>query len=283
MSHELVAFPNGSFSVKPLASPTGYEEAMHSHVGPWQEAETIYVGQARLAEKLARAGGPLVVFDLGLGIAANAIAAIEFFSGCAPRRDLHLHSYELHLDGLRLALTHAERFPWVARHVEALRALLANGEWTSGPEGGPRLQWRLVEGDFLSADLTGVAAADVVFFDFYSPKACPELWDVGCFSKLKTACSPRAELFTYGASTAARSAMLLAGWHVGRGGATEAKSETTVAAAELSDLARPLGEDWLQKLGRSEKPLPPSIAPLSRDIALEQIRNHPQFSTKGPL
>jgi tRNA U34 5-methylaminomethyl-2-thiouridine-forming methyltransferase MnmC len=268
MSHELVAFPNGSFSVKPLCS----DEAMHSHIGPWQEAELIYVSQSRLAERLARAGGPLVVFDLGLGIAANALAAIECFSGCAPQRDLHLVSFEKHLDGLKLALSRAERFPWVARHRETLEELLARREWRS-----PRIRWQLREGDFLAAPLAELPPAEVMYFDFYSPKACPELWDVGCFEKLRAAGSPHAALFTYGASTAARSAMLLAGWNVGTGLPTSSKAETTVASRFLPDLKRPLGGAWLTQLSRSEKPLPASVAPAHREQALGRIRRHPQF------
>src|ERR1700758_1292900 len=110
MSHEIVAFSNGSFSVKPLFS----EEAMHSHIGPWQEAQQIYIQQSGLADRLQQSGPPLVIFDLGMGIAANTLAAIDCFFAARARRDLRVISFERHLDGLRLALARSEHFPWIA-------------------------------------------------------------------------------------------------------------------------------------------------------------------------
>lgn len=279
MSHELVAFPNGSYSVKPVSSPRGHEEAMHSHIGPWQEAQLIYVGQARLAERLGEPGPAFVLFDVGMGIAANALAALECFLESHPERDLQIISFEKHLDGLRLALEHAERFPWVARYRTTLARLLDHRHW-SMRVGQFEVRWELREGDFLEERLERLPSPDLVFFDFYSPKANPELWSARCFAKLRAAASAQTQLFTYCASTAARSAMLLAGFYAGTGRPTGAKSETTAAAARLEDLARPLGPEWLEKLKRSDKPLPPDWDPGLSEEAFDRIRSNPQFATK---
>lgn len=274
-SHELVAFPNGSYSVKPRLSP----EAMHSHIGPWQEAELVYVRQSGLAEELRQPGAPLVLYDLGLGIAANSLAALECFSSSRPRRDLQIISFEKHLDALKLALENAERFPWMERHRATLEQMLRDREWSTHV-GAARISWRLCEGDFLDQSLDPYPPADFVFFDFYSPKANPALWELECFQKIRAVAAPRARLLTYSASTSARAAMLLAGFYVGRGHPTGSKTETTVAAACLADLERPLGEDWLEKLNRSEKPLPPGSDPALRELFLSRIQTHLQFRSQ---
>ena len=48
-----------------------------------------------------------------------------------------------------------------------------------------------------------------------------------------------------------RVALLLAGFFVGRGGATGEKHETTVAATDRELLAQPLGAEWLRRVERS--------------------------------
>ena len=110
MSHELVRFPNGTASLKPLAG----REAMHSSIGPWLEANQVYVEQAGLSDRLKQPGRPLVLFDVGMGIAANAIAAIV----CAektktPVRRFQIISFENDLDGIIQALRNTDQFPYL--------------------------------------------------------------------------------------------------------------------------------------------------------------------------
>ena len=51
-------------------------ETFHPVVGPMAEARELHVGQSRLVER-ARETGRLVVWDVGLGAAANAIALTD--------------------------------------------------------------------------------------------------------------------------------------------------------------------------------------------------------------
>jgi queuine tRNA-ribosyltransferase len=268
--HDLVVFPNGSASVRPRESA----EAMHSAIGPWAEACAVYLAQSGLDAKLSLAGEPLIIYDLGMGIAANALAAVECFLNARPQRDLRILSFEKTLDGLHLAMENLDRFPFLEKHHEALRSLLETGQWcmearggeaagggtgvigTAEEKGGHRVYWELHEGDFMKQDLRALPPADLVFFDFYSPKACPELWGFCAFEKVRQACAPGSVLITYSAATSVRAAMLLAGFHVGAGAATDLKRETTLAAVTLGELTRPLGADWLMKLERSGRALP---------------------------
>ena len=53
-------------------------EVMHSVNDPAEEARSLYVEQSRLVDRVLQPEGPpLVVWDVGLGAAANAMAAIH--------------------------------------------------------------------------------------------------------------------------------------------------------------------------------------------------------------
>jgi queuine tRNA-ribosyltransferase len=83
------------------------------------------------------------------------------------------------------------------------------------------------------------------------------LWTAGAFSRLAARCAPGATLFTYSAATATRTALLLAGFAVGRGDASGPKVETTAAALPPALPARPLDARWRARLARSSAPFPP--------------------------
>lgn len=250
-------------------------ELMHPVVGPLREAEDLYAGQARLRERLLAPGeGPLVLFDVGLGAASNALAARRI-SEELPRdaRRLVLVSFEQEMGALRLALQpgHAARFGLQGEPGEAARALLDRGAHRT-----ERTDWRLVPGDALAALATGMGglSCEVVFWDPYSPKVNPSLWTVAAFAALRRCCAPRCAVYTYSASTTTRAALLLAGFAAGIGDTSGAQKETTCAAVERGDLRRPLGSRWLARLLRSSAPLPADAPP----DALARIAALPQFS-----
>jgi queuine tRNA-ribosyltransferase len=247
-------------------------EVMHPVIGPAVESERLYVAQSRLADRLAAGGAPLVLFDVGLGAGGNALAAWRC-SARAPAgaRPLELVSFERELGALTLALG-AEgiaRLGIGPAELEAARALAAEGRHATA-----RTSWRLRLGDALEALATEAARADVVFWDPFSPKANPGLWTLGAFAALRARCAPGATVFTYSTATATRAALLLAGFAVGVGDPSGPKEQTTAAAVEAGDLARPLDRRWLERLARSSAPFPPDAPP----DALERIRALPQFA-----
>jgi hypothetical protein len=107
-------------------------EIMHSRTDPTQEARQLYVEQSRLEERLGAASPteePLVVWDVGLGAAANALAAIECYEKSSAARPMHLVSFENDLNSLRLALATRESFPYL--RVDAASAIVTDGAWRS--------------------------------------------------------------------------------------------------------------------------------------------------------
>ncbi|MFL5813445.1 MAG: MnmC family methyltransferase [Bdellovibrionia bacterium] len=278
--HEVHVFENGTASIRDLEAG----ETMHSQVGPDAEAQKVYIEQSGLADRLgdeASIQTPLVLYDVGMGIASNAIAAIELALSQKTARPLHIVSFENTLDGLELALKDPESFPTQARHREKLEALIRDRSWISPAGPTEKIHWELRFGDFLDQELS--PAPEVIFYDFYSPKAAPQLWTLRCFERLFSSCESRRTsgrstvLTTYSAATFVRSALLLSGFSVGYGAQTELKAETTLASTQLKDLKNPLGMPWLERLLRSSKPLPMDIDAANSQIALAKIQASSQF------
>jgi queuine tRNA-ribosyltransferase len=246
-------------------------EVMHPVVGPAVEAERLYVAQSRLRDRLAAPGPRLVLFDVGLGAASNALAALAAAESLAEGgRAVEIVSFEADTGALALAASEegAARLGLSGPALAAARDLLARGRHETR-----RVLWRLVEGDLRETLPREGGRADLVFWDPFSPKANPALWTLSAFAALRARCAERAALYTYSTATATRSALLLAGFFVGAGDPSGPKEETTAAATGPALLARPLDGRWLARLARSSAPFPDDAPP----DALERIRAHPQF------
>ncbi len=266
----IVATSSGAPSVRDAEAG----EVMHPVIGAAVEADRLYVAQSRLAERLAEGGPPLTLFDLGLGAAGNALAAVRCaraVQAAAPQaRPLRLVSFERELGALTLACSDAgaARLGWSPEDLAAARAILADGRHEE-----PGISWRLALGDALAELSAAPELADLVFWDPFSPKANPALWTATAFATLRARCAPGCTLFTYSTATATRSALLLAGFHVGVGDPSGPKEETTAAALPPAAPARPLDARWLARLARSSAGWPPDAPP----DAAARVRAHPQF------
>ncbi len=241
---ELVTLRNGSRAVRQLS--TG--EIMHPSVGPWREANLLYVEQPKLAARLSSTGEPLIVYDVGLGAATNAVAAIGCARelGAARKRALHVVSFERDAAPLRLALADPGGFPFLAPFAEAARELLESGRWE-----GEGVVWTLRFGDVREELAREESLAELVYYDPFSPEVNGELWTRQSFARLRPKCRDGALLLTYSASTRTRVSLLLGGFATGVGAPVGTKKETTIASTALAALEQPLDERWLQRWRRS--------------------------------
>jgi len=260
-------------------------EVMHSVNDPAEEARSLYVEQSRLVERLTEpAAAPLVVWDVGLGAASNAMAAIQAVEAMRGRGRLTLVSFENDLDSLKLALRHPAWFKHL-RHA-APRGLLAENRWSNAAAG---VEWLLLRGDFNATKFTA-PLPDIIFFDPFSFKTDGALWTLAAFRELADLLAVKAaELFTYTYSTSVRAALLAAGFYVARGRGTGPKAETTIGLTpraavdadgrEVLHGRELLGEAWLAKWQRSD-----ARAPLGTDASdaswQQAVRAHPQFQMR---
>jgi queuine tRNA-ribosyltransferase len=285
--YELVVGEDGCNRVRQISSG----EVMHSVNRPDDEAERLYIAQSHLAQRLAKsADEELVIWDVGLGAATNAMAVVRCYEralegsrpgepGSSTLRPLRLISFERDLDPLRLVTRKAAFFPHV-RHA-APSAVLQHGQWTDASGG---IRWELRQGDFL-AHLGASPAPDLIFYDPFSYKTDAPLWTAETFARVLAACAAKsAELYTYSAATSTRVALLSAGFHVGIGAGTGPKADTTIAFSR-ADGARLhpgapqlLGADWLARWRRSSSRTPASLTPEARAALERQIECHPQFA-----
>src|SRR2546428_10083463 len=98
--YQIVKLASGVHSVHSLA----HRETFHPVIGPVAEAEALYVRQLRLRERLREHTGELVIWDIGLGAAANALTVLRATQDipCAIR----LLSFDATLEPLEFGLRH---------------------------------------------------------------------------------------------------------------------------------------------------------------------------------
>ncbi len=283
--YEVHSSSESFFSIRQVTSG----EIMHSVSDPCDEAHRLYVEQSDLATRLRFEGAPdLVVWDVGLGAATNAMAAVRCFEAMSPpveghpRRRLRILSFECDLDPLRLAIKYPGKFPHL-RH-KAPHILLKEGRYAT--EDGC-LEWVLIPGDFLTT-LNSAEAPDLVFFDPFSSKTDSRLWTSEVFLKITARAGAKPfELYTYSASTAVRAALLAAGLYIGKGAPTGPKLETTVAfhgAISRRTEGKPvewLGEQWLDRWNRSHAKFPSDLPVEQHSVFEKRIRDHAQWNLGG--
>ena len=273
---EIVRTTTGAISIRNKI----VNEIMHNPVGPWLEANSLYIEQSKLKSQLTDGGAEeLVVFDVGLGAAANALATLH----CAMEmpRKLRLISFEIDLELLRFALAHAEQFEHFKGFEESISQLLENGFWKTD-----KISWELREGDFLKLIDQEVYKPHLIYFDPYSPKKNRDMWSLATFSKIFSRSRSPDEgatvLYTYSQSTPIRAAMIAAGFFVGHGSATGLKDETTQASTQLKSLGLPFGAKWLSRWKNSRTPFPFGTPSEEEDKIRQRILSHPQFAELKP-
>jgi hypothetical protein len=289
-SYCLVYLRNGACSIRSLAEA----ETFHPVIGPVMEAEALYVRQLHLPERVRATSGEFVIWDVGLGAAANALTAIRLIRDGLKGKpaQLRLISFDHTSDAAAFALEHGAELGYVAGYESALAELVKNHS-AKFSDGLLEVEWTLEPGDFpalLSCSWatatceperrspirrennnrpqragsetgapTRLPAPHAVLFDPYSPKKNPAMWTVPLFADLFRRLDPQrpCALATYTRSTMARVTMLLGGFFAGVGHPSGLKEETTVAANRPDLLGEPLDRRWLEraKSSHSAEPL----------------------------
>jgi len=276
--YQLVQLANGTFSIHSLAEG----ETFHPVVGPVAEAQALYVNQLKLRERVQSQAGEFVIWDVGLGAAANVLTALR------ATRDLscsiHVISFDHTIAPLQFALRHSAKLGYLAQYENAIQELLQTGR-ADFKQDQQSVRWQLHLGDFpqFLRQPGSTPAPHAILFDAFSPAKNPAMWTAPLFANLFQALDPNrpCAMPTYSRSTILRVTLLLAGFYVGIGHATGEKDETTLAANTLELLDEPLPAAWLKR-ARLSKSAEPLWEPVYRQAHLtpetwEKLRRHPQF------
>ena len=232
--YKLVRLNNGICSVRSLADA----ETFHPVVGPVAEAKSLYVNQLRLRERLQHHAGEFVIWDVGLGAAANPLTVLRATRDIACQ--MRLVSFDHTLEPLEFALKHAADLGYFGGYEDHLQELLREHR-VAFQDGGQSVEWDFHLGDFptlISRRSRGgeahsskseignrkseIPAPHAILFDAYSPARNPAMWTLPLFTnlfQLLDSARPCA-LPTYSRSTILRVTLLLAGFFVGVGHAT---------------------------------------------------------------
>ena len=278
--YQLVQLTSGGYSLHSLA----YGETFHPVIGPVAEAEALYVNQLRLRDRLKNHAGEFVIWDVGLGAAANSLTVLR-----AAREiptPIRLVSFDNTTEPLEFALKNAAALGYFGGYESQAQALL-DQRAIQFPNDAHTVNWQFHLGDFPTLLTQPVAPTlpkpHAILFDAFSPAKNPAMWSLPLFTKLFQLLDPQrpCALPTYSRSTIMRVTLLLAGFYVGVGHATGEKEETTIAANTLDLLSEPLNQRWLDRAHRSHsaEPLQDAvyqIGPLTPQ-SWEKLRNHPQF------
>ena len=304
--YKLVQLANGARGVHSLA----HGETMHPVIGPAAEATALYVHQLRLVERIREVGGEFVIWDVGLGAAANALAVFR-----ATRRlscAIRLVSFDHTLEPLHFALKHTKALGYFGGYESQAQTLLEK-HGVKFRDADQRVEWELRQVDFPSwlaaspvrranesqcsagilpagetekSSVNGIESLPAphgIMFDPFSPAKNPAMWTLPLFSNLFRLLDPTrpCALSTYSRSTMTRAALLLAGFYVGAGRPSGAKEETTIAANSIELIREPLDRRWLERARRSHG-AEPLHEPVYRQARLcrstwEGLQGHPQF------
>jgi tRNA U34 5-methylaminomethyl-2-thiouridine-forming methyltransferase MnmC len=278
--YKLVQLASGVYSVHSVA----HRETFHPVVGPVAEAEALYVRQLQLTERLQGHQGEFVLWDVGLGAAANVLTVLRAAEQipCSIR----VLSFDHTLEPLQFALQHSSALGYLAGYEQPIEDLLRDSH-TTFSKGSLHVKWEVHLGDFptllTEPSTQRLPKPHVIMFDAFSPAKNPAMWTLPVFVNLFGLLNPDrpCALPTYSRSTMLRVTLLLAGFFVGVGHATGEKDETTIAANALPLVSEPLGLPWLRRVSRSTS-AEPMREPLYRQAPLSsetfaRLQAHPQF------
>src|SRR5262249_26941694 len=147
-----------------------YGETFHPVVGPVAEAEALYVRQLRLRERVLSEPGEFIIWDVGLGAAANPLTVIRTTRDVPCR--LRFVSFDQTLEPLRFALSNPQALGYLGEYQGPLEKLLMHRQ-VACRHRSQQVEWEFHEGDFPSLVAHSTASRwpkpHAIMFDAFSP------------------------------------------------------------------------------------------------------------------
>ena len=120
--YKIVQLANGIYSVHSLVE----RETFHPVIGPAAEAEALYVKQLRLRERLEKHSGEFVIWDVGLGAAANVLTVLRATKDIPSQ--LRVISFDHKIEPLAFAADHLENLGYFSGYEMAVRQFIKDGK-----------------------------------------------------------------------------------------------------------------------------------------------------------
>ncbi|MEO6034165.1 MAG: hypothetical protein ABIQ35_02805, partial [Verrucomicrobiota bacterium] len=139
--YKIVQLANGTFSVHSFAE----RETFHPVIGPVAEAEALYVNQLKLRERLEKASDEFVIWDVGLGAAANVLTVLRETKEISSH--VRIISFDHKIAPLEFAVNHAENLGYFTDYETPVRKLIESGRvhFTNEKQ---TVNWEFHLGDF---------------------------------------------------------------------------------------------------------------------------------------
>ena len=193
----LVTVASGATSLR----SNEHGETFHPVIGPMAEARALHVAGSRIVGRAGECARPFVIWDVGLGAGANAIAVLEALAEAKCPARVELHSFDCTAEPLEFALHHATELGYLAPWRKSVELLLKNDRAAVG-----NVDWHFHRGDFRdlvragSEDHAGRHTAtwksplpvspDAILYDPYSPESNPGMWTLEHFTRLYSCLDP---------------------------------------------------------------------------------------------
>lgn len=188
-----------------------FGEWFHSRGGAYEEARTTYV-QATDLVKRAQGQDSITILDVCYGLGYNTAAALEGIWAVKPDMPMRLVGLELNATVPQAAIAQGLLKEWPTPVQVALKTLATTYQIRD------RLRADLLIGDarrHIKALVKSGFQADVIFLDPFSPPRCPQLWTVEFITLVAHCLHPQGFLATYSCAAAVRTALQMAGLHIG--------------------------------------------------------------------
>lgn len=220
-----------------------FGQTFHSKFGARQESVYKYAIPTLLAEKAER--GRLRLLDICYGLGYNSAAALATVWGINADCQVEIIALELDRAVPLSAIEHGLLTEWEEPIPQLLTQLVEIGSIET-----ERLQAELILGDArqkIELAIERGFQADAIFFDPFSPAACPQLWTVEFIDRVAKCCAADGIIATYSCAAAVRAAMLAVGLSIGDSSPVGRKSPGTIASFN-ANLLQPLSTQELEHL-----------------------------------
>jgi tRNA U34 5-methylaminomethyl-2-thiouridine-forming methyltransferase MnmC len=241
-SDALILTGDGSYTLHSAE----YDENMHTISGAYEEAILKHVMPSGV---LMNKSGNIAVLDVGFGIGYNTLALLTELSRMNYRGSISIVSFEKEraflpfMDSIHFNDERDIIYAYIKKAYHDGSIHTANVSITI-LFGDARVSVRTLHNPVF----------DAVFFDPYSPSRNPELWTVDFFMELYRIMTGHGILTTYSSAPHIRTALIAAGFIIGKGPSVGAKREGTLAAK--TDLITPLTAEDLSALEQNVRSVP---------------------------